>query len=544
MEQADTAEKFRQEIEKHLSLLKPGVEDMLKNYPLGKKEIALKEYSDNLLLFWERRQNKGSSKIHAGFPFPLYTEDIEMHNSAKMKIQAFVRGEPIRGIQRGMLEGLCSEFKDVADSQEFKKMVDAGISTPTRFLYVDPYDFIGDSHIGLYFFDSFVNKFKPEAHSIFSKKSEHLKAAMPCDPYDIAEISRLCQDGDVLMAPDLIDNHWDDTLNLIRSLKDKRTTIIVPGRNLLIRTGSGKINTLHLDRPDIFLKDTNIEDYMQECLNPYGVEGIALTQERRFVNTNRFFINPFANHELRYIPVKLFFETYKNIIKDNPKAEFHLIAGYHKKRDHKKWVCDLLDLLEKDKSMHRISINYYLNLSELAQHMEERECSVVMTSDTSIAHIANRLGYPNVSLYNTKWWDEDSIQSIAGSSPMGFCRYFTHQMPVINHEQREHMNAYASLGSNIARLVLFLQKGEAEKKSIVESQSGGVLRTPTSLEEHKRMHEALSNSGLGWICGLYDPERIIKGMKGYEPARTGRLLDAALKISPLYKLGTTLGEGK
>lgn len=483
------------------------LKEIVKNELSKNKRFSLYEVDNESLIFFNHRE-EGQSKLHIGFPFPLYSENyFSVLND--LKIDAFIRGEPVRKMQREDIKKISSIYKEM--EYNFLAFTKTIIGNPERLVYIDPYNFIGDSFIGLYFLDSFKELFKTKKEIIFSMQSDHLQSTINTKDYPIERVGEEVKDGDLIIMPDLIDTNWKKSIQTINEIIGKKIKIVIPGRNLFLDVGT-YVKTYHFNTEDILLRNKNIEDYMSDCLTPFGVKGVAISGEKKFHNTSRFFFNSFASQEIRYIQPELMFQVYKNIKERDKKAEFYLIGGYHKNESHTNWLNNFLTMLKEDGSMRRISINYYSNLTELLEHMEERECSEIFTADTSIAHVANRHGYANITIYNPKAWDVDSIQSISSSSPAGFCRYFPLQMPLINK------------GSSVSKI---------KHTALIASES--LLFFQKSLEEQKTLYK---QRNLEWIKEMYNPIDIISNIQSNEKGKF--LIESAHKISPQYKLKNLL----
>jgi len=479
------------------------LEAIIKDELAKNKKFSLYEVSDDVLIMFNHTE-KGQSKLNVGFPFPVSTADYS-HNLNNLKTNIFIRGEPVRKIQRDAIRSMSTYYSEINSQLSFSKLVKEKIAQPLRFIYIDPYTFIGDSFIGLYFLDSFKESFKVENTIVFSNHHEHLQSVVDSKYYSPEKIRRKIKQGDVLIMPDLLDSHWEKTLQTIREIRDKKVKIIIPGRGLFLDIDNCII-TYHYNEEDTLLRNKNIENYMEECLYPFGIDGVSFCEEKkRFDNTFRFFFNPFSSQETRYISPELLFYIYKNLREINKKAEFYLIAGYRGNISHANWLNKFLALLKDDGSIGRININYYSNLSELAEHLEERECGAILTADTSISHMANRVGFQNITIYNPENWDADSLQSLSSSSPAGFCRYFYTQIPIINNP------------SNI--------------KHVAEITAQALMFFQQDLKSQRRKFE---NKEIPWLKEIYDPKMITYGIKNIDKGRY--LCRAAIKISPLYKL--------
>lgn len=468
------------------------------------KRFSLYEISDELLLFFKHGV-QGQSKVHIGFPFPLHSEDYDKDLNG-LNLNVFLRGEPVRSIQRTEMRELSSNFTEMNDG--FSKLVEDSVNQSKKVVFIDPYTFIGDSYIGLYFLDSVKNKFGINDSLVLSNQSDHLKRVVRSKKYNLENVSEEINDGDLIVAPDLIDSHWEKTVSTIKALKGKNAKMLILGRGLFLDIKRDKIDTYHFNSEDTLLRRENIEDYMSDCLKPFNIPGIAVSEKKKFEDTFRFFFNPFTSEELRYISPELMFNTYKSLSDMSKKTEFYLIAGYHKSPSHTEWLNKFLSLLKDDGSMRRVGINYYSDLSELADHLEEKECGSILTADTSVSHVANRLGYPNVTTYNPTWWDPNSLQSLSASSPAGFCRYFPTQIPVLNYSNKPgKMKPTADL---LARTLIFSQQSQNKQKIDYQSNT------------------------LDWMNALYNPALVVQNVMSNP--RATRLIESASKVSIFHKM--------
>jgi hypothetical protein len=71
-------------------------------------------------------------------------------------------------------------------------------------------------------------------------------------------------------------------------------------------------------------------------------------------------------------------------------------------------------------------------LSDLQNQLGKYKILAAITPDTSISHMLTRCGYINFTFYHFGFWDNGSVQSIAGESPIGYCSNNQHQIPIIH----------------------------------------------------------------------------------------------------------------
>jgi len=496
------------------------------------KTISLVEYSDKILINLNHGR-KGKSMVHYGFPIPSSSEQLDYVAPYGQEVNIFFRGQNLRDLQRFQLEKLSDKFETINGQENFEELIQRKVIGKKRIVYIDPYDFIGDSFNGIEFLDSFKKKFKLEDYLFFSRQSEHLVKPLDVREFNLESISNSVQGGDLVLMPDFMDNHWSNTLVVIDSMvsspRQDSVDILIPGRNLLIELEKGKMISYHFNDKDLFLENSNIGDFYRRCVKPFGVELIGNLRQERYEETSTFFINPFANHVLRYLPVEIIFNVYKSISEKNLKSKFNLICGYHHKREHFNWVSHFLDLLNGDGDKRRVSLKYYCNLTELIEDMEKSKCSAIISSDTSIAHMANRLGYPNITIYNTQWWDYESVQSLAGSSPLGFCRFFPTQIPAINNGR---ISTYCKLSENIADAMLFLEQNPFKISEIIDKYLPDEL--PKTQKEYFQIADSLQGTELSWASSIYNPRILTHGIES--SIHGPDLIMTSLKVSPIYKL--------
>ncbi|MBU1030195.1 MAG: hypothetical protein ABIC91_00255 [Nanoarchaeota archaeon] len=511
----------------NLNKILSNLDELLDSTEINDKSVLI-ELNQNELIQIKPSKNKQSLKINYGFPFPIYSETKKPNFKKECSVNIFFRGKKVRLFQREELISMTQNYTEWNDKFAFQKLFQDKIKQTDRIIYVDPYDFIGDSYSGLEMLDSLIESINEHDATIFSKLSQHHNHSNNMKPYTIQNILKEIKPYDLIMKPDFLESHWQNTIETISCMKNNSIAFI-PGRHLIVEKKKNEIIIDRLKTPDLFLCNSNIEDYMSECLDSFGIKKSAKINKRPYKNTFSFFINPFANDKLRFINPKLVFETYKNILQVNEHAEMHIIGGYHHDIQHHSWISNFFEFMKQENNLYRINVNYYNNLTQISKHMQERKCSALLTADTSIAHAANRWGYPNVTVHNTKWWDQNSIQSLVGSSPIGFNRYFLNQMPLIDYgDVKDHIK----LGKIAADALLFLQKSDVERKSIIESLK---INTPNSLEEHSKLQKEISYSIIKWASEMYDPQKLLEEVMTKKIV-SAQLIKTATKISPLYKL--------
>lgn len=153
-----------------------------------------------------------------------------------------------------------------------------------------------------------------------------------------------------------------------------------------------------------------------------------------------------------------------------------------------------------------VSIRSYDSLSEIAIDIRKDNITLGITADTSLAHMFNFVGLRNLTFYNTRRWDPDSMQSLSSDSPLGFCRYTSLQFPIIFDSEHGISSISVLKGLNYVH-----------DKIASESR---ILR------KHRRTDER-------WMRELFDQDRVVSSIRGERESEY--LVETAKKISPLYK---------
>lgn len=522
--------RLRQRIEENRDLLI----DRLKGHVRDKKRFSLCEIDRNTIFLI--KEGKSASNLHIGFPFPVYSTKTDGLPTLKaLSVDYFLRGEPVREVQREQLFSLSTEVQRVSQ-EELRDIVRADFSRKKSLAYVDPYNFIGDGIIGLFYPESFMHAFNVRDLLVFSNSSKHINGIYPSQPRNIAQILEETEKRGLLVMPDLIDNQWESSLTVVKALKDSPSdvSIAMPGRNVYVKKLGGKLITYWREGEDILLRNKNIEDYMAETLHPF-LEGCHQEVEERQNDTDSFFVNPFGSRLEKAIPEPLVLKIYLNLAERFPDLEFNIVGGYYDDNLHQRWVSNFLRLVRTTSNINgKIGVAYYSELPKFTRDLERNKCSVVITADTSIGHLANKLGYPNVCIYSSKVWDLDSVQSMTSDSPLGFARYFPNQFPVL---LRGYDDAnYDRLAKEITQAVSFMKQPRQDKADYLKAE--GLTTQPiTSLADYEEAALNLPDS-LRWVANVYNPATLFEGIQ--DQGDLEHLVRAAIQISPLKKIQSWL----
>lgn len=496
----------------------------------------LREMNDNLIVRHLRNTcHNDVFQVHLGFPFSLATLKLKSLTKRGSSFEFYVKGEPLRIIQRELLKKWLSlsprefEWKEIATKKKFKDIVFKKIKEYRGLVYVDPYKFVGDSFIGLDFFNAF-NKFLGVENSVlFSDSYKHLRFAFKAYPRDINTIKKFYEEYKLLLIPDLMDDHWEKTLNIIKALINIDGVMLIPGRSLAVSVYNQRVSVYHYNAPDKWLKDQNIEDFIDDCINTF-IEKPALQRLNPFSGSeNIFYINPFGSESDRTLDCDFVIRVCDLLYKRNKKVDITIIGGLRRKIKHQKW----LDYFRTQVSEYKFNykIKYFCNLSCLVDDMRKNECGAVLTPDTSIAHLTNYLNLPNLTICPTANFNRESIQSMVSVAPLGFCRYFKSQFPVLIESYRNTSGAYLH---NIVDALEFQVKPYSEKKRILSTQALSKVKLDDDYRSYYWASKNIDPSFL-WVREIFNAPYFTEKLdKNYE--KLNYLKKVAVRLSPLYKI--------
>jgi len=398
---------------------------------LDKNNYKVIEYSNNFLAVLRKTGGKNLKCI--GFPFPLRCYDINNLDIPKgVNIKLFLRGTAVRNFQR---EQLISEirdhreviYKEIDCLEDFKKITAAIVKKYDSCSYYDPYSFIGDSFIGLYFLKQFLNNFKLQLKQIYSENYINLLSVVNSSGYTrVFENNKL----KLNIFADLIDNQWDRTKHLTKKLALRNQPTIIIGRDLIVLPIQNKILIYHYNRENVLLREGNIEDYMNDCLIPF-LNIKDLKYNPRPIENNNIIINPFGSEELKTIPYELTFKIIKNLKQNYSNSKILIISGFKYNYNHLIWISKLRGELDNLSWKKDIIFKNYGSFSEIKNDLLRYKIGLAITADTSIAHFFNEIQLTNLTLYNLNRCDLSNMQSISSDGPLGFARYGKIQYPCV-----------------------------------------------------------------------------------------------------------------
>lgn len=198
------------------------------------------------------------------------------------------------------------------------------------------------------------------------------------------------------------------------------------------------IKIYHYNREDPLLKEENIEDYMNKCLEPFLLPNKNKFNPKEIISKN-IVINPFGSESNKNIPEDLTFRIIKDFRARYPTSKILIIAGFRNSFIHLMWCAKLKAKLSEENLLAEIIFKNYGSFSEIKNDLEKYKISLGITADTSITHLFNWLGIRNLTIYNLERCDLNSSQSLASDSPLGFCRFGVTQFPALLYEGNNNL---------------------------------------------------------------------------------------------------------
>lgn len=388
------------------------------------KDYRLLTPDDQFVITINKDYNS-ESKYCVGYPFPIVQFNIEPI-SDEFSVKYFIRGKKLRQFQFEHLINLLREeytlkIHDIRSKNRFKEEFNKYSSNyfSKDLYYLDYYNFLGDSYLSSYMLDAFVNKYDFKNIKYISKNSEHL--AIDYSVIDMKKQSNNYSHKDsVYIIADLLDID-DGYVQKFISNKNNIGFFVLLSRNMFLIKDKKTVEIYKYKKDDILLINNNIFDYMENCINCFGLKLKNLTKENpsKLKKVNVYF-NPYASSNKKSLTEKEIIELLKHLNKNKFKIFFpygydnNTIAVTNK-------ICKKINNLELIKSK---------NLIDLCDLMNKKQINLVITVDTSITHLATKKKMINIVIYKDGFWDDESYQSLSAESPIGFCSYSPYQLPI------------------------------------------------------------------------------------------------------------------
>ena len=324
---------LRTKLEEKVQINQDRINSTLQRCASNEKLFDLSELSDDLILC-ARKANQSRTRFQIGFPFPLeqYEGTHGLVIPDNLEVTLFLRGEEIRTRQRGQLFAISDKTEIIETAPALRERVKSAFGTGTKITYIDPYTFIGDGYIGLYFLDKFREQFGTESSELFSDSASHLNTFYPAAPRDIKSICATVERSKHVVMPDLIDTHWPRTLEVINAIRERKidADIAIPGRSLLVTVKEGKICTHWHKSADVLLRNKNIQDYMDDTLEAFAEPTNPRVAGFKRPQSFTLYVNPFGSLPEKEIPAQLAYLVYRELgATTQQPIQLNIVAGYY-----------------------------------------------------------------------------------------------------------------------------------------------------------------------------------------------------------------------
>jgi len=532
----------------------------------SKKGYSIVELSDTVVMVLSPAKIK-KIILNVGYPFPIFSEDrVDLLNSfvGNFEIKLFIRGEILRKLQRNYLKkvflgSLENKKWIVVDKiKKFRKISTNLLKKKNKIIYIDPYHFIGDAFTGLYFLEQFRTQSNVTNIVVLSRFFRHLNLFHKSYKKDWNTFKKMCVDDSLIIMPDLIDNHFGENLKLLRMVNNKNVVIFMPGRNLIIHYQKSKVSAYHFSGKDVLLRNKNIEDYMDDCLDPFFERQYYNYGKRNKSRKNvvsEIFVNPYSSDYSKEIKVELFLKIAIDLIRNN-NVRFIISSRYGAAKGKNDWIDKLILRTKKEEYRSLLNNTIFLsdnNISDLGKKLLKRGVSCALTADTSISHVLSKLMIPNITIYNEYFWDNESRQSLSAESPLGFCRYNLPQFAAILTEKGDQNNFLDGIKRGLQTLLNAAKVGNKTLSEKIPREIHkfyemvrGYVKYPTkslSYYDHKKLYaeylilkKHFAYSEFAWLFDIYDPNQLIAGINKDTDKNNRFLIYSSWKNLPLYKL--------
>lgn len=489
-------------------------------------------------------------QISLGFPFPITTLRLRnLLSPPRNSHHLYIWGEPLRTFQRRFIQRymfdltirrkLKFRWVEVGGANKFRYIVERLVARyKTRYrkglsiTYVDPYTYIGDSILGISYFLNFLPKsFQSARRTVFSVAHEHLQTIVDAEGVDQEKLAASFNKSHFALMPDLIDTHLQQTLANLTALIGFSGTILIPGRSLAISTNRRSLTVWHLHRPDPLLRNSNNYDNKQDCMRVFFTNTQSSQPTPHPVaqrSSNIVYINPFGSKPDKMLNVTLVLDICKRLQR---REQFPVIIGclqhnFH----HRRWITHFRKKIKR--LQFPLKIKFYKNLSILADEMFHLGRCGLITCDSSITHLANYLGVPNVTIFHGSRFDNGSIQSMVSESPLGFASYELTSFPVLLKDlEKVPRTLSQDIVDGMEFLITLANQGFLQKN--VRRPVRDNTSRQVTLERYQELAKSLS-SHFSWLIRLFDPAFFLNKIP--RDGATYRSIERTIiRLSPIYK---------
>ena len=488
------------------------IDRIIKKVVLKSEKYKVIELEKNTFLMITKKRS-GNFRLQIGYPFEILSKIINKKFSG-YEIRICLCSEIFRKEQRKVLESILDTKIENVNLMEFRKEVLKNLKNTQNAYSINLFNYIGDTIISRYYSNKLKEEFNLNIIFSFSRFKNHISQDFRnIKDLDINIMKQTIKDDSLIIMPDIIDAHFISSVDIIRNL-NKRLTYFLPGRNLLVNINPNNKNRIvHLKGEDPLLSSGNIEAHMNDCLEPFMPCRINLFEENNFkldkYNLN-ILIAPFASTKVKEMSSNFVKKLVINL--DSKQVNNIFISCGKKGSKNYKLVERLLTKIELEHSICNLLEDE--SISELSKKIEKNNINLAFACDSAIASLVTHKKIINFTIYFSESWDSESKRSMAGESPIGFCRYSNYQIPII-------LSKKDSGGLN--NPLILINKLNCESGFSKKQNLGSI---------YKNYIELSKKFGLEEFLGYYNPLRLLKNVRNID----SRTINDSIKISPLYKL--------
>ena len=455
------------------------IQSMQKN----NRDYGLIQLSKNVLIGILKTKDTNSF-INLGYPFPISIKKINTKFNG-YTVNFYLRGENIRGRQRKYVFQCFQNaiIHKINKTNVFKKQLEKTyLKYQKTLIYVDLYRFIGDGILGLYFIDNFQKHFgaKVEQTHVFSRNNRHMPRKN--NVHAISELTNFVQKHDyfTIVIPDLLDNQFNEFMDMVHTLKQKNVLIIIPSRNMYIEISEKGNQIFWYRSPDVLLTNQPIVDYMQQCMSAF-IEKNKIEQVKIPSLNNNLFIDPFSSLKEKTIPF----------------AECALLCKKLMTQGFRLFVSNGLNQDEYTNKLKKLGVKVVkdMGLNDLQHKLKKYNIGLIISTDSSVAHLSAYLHIPVIVLYRSYFWDPFTVQSMTNDSPGGFCRADLPMFPLVDATPDDVVGLLSTINQRNQFDVL-----EHEIEKFCSADDKTVLKTHNKLMSLITVKEA------------YNPDVLLRGI--------------------------------
>lgn len=570
----DAKERLFSNLENECTDLKTQILEKIAHLDDAKCSYGVDQPSEDVIFSISAGEERTLS-LQIGYPFPIaqkITKDVDWIPSGR-KVTVSCWGECVRKEQRlytikHLQEKRASltSFSYGDKNSFYTSLQNKKEDFLNKIIYVDPYNFIGDSLIGLYFLDSYRETLDQDAENekciVFSKNYKHLSHKYRAEPLERLSDYLSMEDSFTAIYPNLIDNQFSLFLQLLDTCAQRRCLMLVPSRNCYFAFADGRVVYHQLQANDVLFRDKDIDNYMQDCFNPFlasnkpapkrrSAEAFVRERENRIV-----FLNPFSSTQEKDLSAEICADICAQLLSKNHVV---LMNKFPQDVNRKEWISHFnQNLFLKGAAPSAINFIEDSGLSDLWKKLQNLGINSSITVDTGLAHLLGAEGIYTLVIYQSGFWDPTCVRSLCADSPLGFCRKDHPLFPVVSDRKRsahEEATRIVNVFDAVADLAMFpaeqclsfcqLQKLNEGIKELtgVNSDQAAVLKHGLLSALYTDIIKAnMSNAKLHDLLLAYDPSEFFDAIialshKGKPPTQPLRhLIKSAWQNFPLYKL--------